>query len=1204
MSDVERWRFWVDRGGTFTDCIGREPGTGALRVTKVLSSDDAPLRGIRAILGLRPDEAIPPCELRMGTTLGTNALLERKGRACALAITRGFGDLLEIGDQSRPEIFAVPIDRPPPLPSAVLEIDARLDAEGRVLARPDPAALRAELRALRAQGLQSLAVAVLHAYRDGALEREVAALAREEGFEHVSCSHEVAAAMGLLSRSDTAVVDAYLTPLLRDYLEGLRRALPGSRLHVMGSSGGLHPAERFRGRDAVLSGPAGGVVACAALARTHELSAILGLDIGGTSTDVCRVGEDLPRVYETRVAGVRLRTPMLAIHTVAAGGGSICRYEHGRFVVGPESAGADPGPLCYGRPQARALTLTDVDLVLGRLCDDRFPFALRPEPAHAALAALRERLPEPWRERPLPAVAEGFFAVAVEHTAEALRHVTIARGHDARDHALVVFGGAGGQLACAIARRLGLRELLFPPLPGALSAFGMGLAPVAWHGEADLGREPLDAGTVASMHEAAQALLRRGHAVLEHDGIEPARRTAAIRVELRYAGTETALAVPLPPLGHDPHEHPAATLRAAFEAEHRRELGYARPEHPVQAVTLRVELRGTLDPPALPEVPTGTALPSPLRSTRLWLEDAWHDAPVHDRAALRRGPVLHGPALVLDDTGTLVLEPGWSLVVAHDGSLRLHDELGAAAPALSAACDPVQLEIFAHRFMSIAEQMGTVLRRTALSTNIRERLDFSCAVFDRDGGLVANAPHLPVHLGAMGESVAAIAAQHPDPAPGDAFATNDPTAGGSHLPDITVVTPVHEDGALAFWVASRGHHADVGGITPGSMPPDSHSLDEEGIVFRGQRIVHAGTLDTAGILATLRGGPHPARRPAENLADLEAQIASNHTGARLLHALVREHGAAIVRAYMQHVQDNAARAVAEAIARLPDGDARFVDHSDDGVPIAVALRIAGDRATIDFTGTGPAVEGNLNAPRAVTVAAVLYVLRCLVGEPIPLNRGCLRPVELVIPRGSLLDPAPHHAVAGGNVETAQRVVDVLLAAVGAQAASQGTMNNLTFGDDTFGYYETIGGGEGATPGRAGTSGVHTHMTNTRITDPEVLEARFPVRLLGFGLRRGSGGAGRHRGGDGLVRRLELLAPLRVSILSDRRRNPPFGLAGGGPGAPGRNTLQGPAHGLTQPVEPVELPGRVTVDAAAGAVVSIETPGGGGHGPAHEPSHGG
>lgn len=1181
MSEAPRWHFWIDRGGTFTDCIGREPTTGAIHVTKVLSTDDAPLRGIRALMDLDPDEPIPPCELRMGTTLGTNALLERRGQPCALAITRGFGDLLEIGDQSRPEIFALHIDRPPPLHTAVLEVDARLDPEGRVLATPDPAALREQLAALRAQGLSSLAVVVMHAYRDGAIERSIAQAAQDAGFDHVSCSHEVAAEIGLQGRGDTTVVDAYLTPVLREYLTGLLRALPGSRLAVMQSSGGLTPAARFRGRDAVLSGPAGGVVACAALARAHGHTAVIGFDMGGTSTDVSRASQDLPRVYETRVAGVRLRTPMLAIHTVAAGGGSLCRYEHGRFTVGPKSAGSRPGPLCYGQLGADALTLTDVNLVLGRLCDDRFPFALQPAPARAALEDLRARLPDPWRQRPLAAVAEGFFEVATETMAAAIREVTVARGHDARDHAMVVFGGAGGQHACAVARRLGITEVLIPPLPGALSAWGMGLAPLTWHGEADLGRVPIDDALALRMHTTADALTRQGHAVLDADALPLASRRTTIRVDLRYAGTETALTLTAPPTT-DPT--PAQTLRTTFEAEHQRELGYARPDHPIEAVTLRVEVQGQLEPPMLPPPPEAKTLPAPSRTATVWLDGTEQVTPVFPREALTRGPTLTGPALVLDATGTLVLEPGWSLRVASDGTLTLHDEGGPPRAVLSTARDPVQLEIFAHRFMSIAEQMGTVLRRTALSTNIRERLDFSCAVFDREGGLVANAPHMPVHLGAMGESVAAIARQHPDPTPGDVFATNDPAAGGSHLPDITVVTPVHVDGSLAFYVASRGHHADVGGITPGSMPPHSRHLDEEGVVFRGQRIVHAGTLDGPGIMDTLRGGPYPARRPDENLADLQAQVAANHTGARLLAALVAEHGHPVITAYMQHVQDNAARAVGEAIATLPDGEARFEDRTDDDVPIVVTLRIDGPHATIDFTGTGPAVPGNLNAPRAVAVAAVLYVLRCLVGEPIPLNRGCLRPVTLVIPPGSLLDPAPYHAVAGGNVETAQRLVDVLLAAVGAKAACQGTMNNLSFGDETFGYYETIGGGEGAGPGHRGTSGVHTHMTNTRITDPEVLEARFPVRLRRFGLRRGSGGAGRYPGGDGLVRQLELLAPLRLSLLSDRRTVPPFGLAGGSAGAPGQGR-----HG-EQP-----LAARDTIDAQPGDIVTIETPGGGGYG---------
>ncbi|MCH9682192.1 MAG: hydantoinase B/oxoprolinase family protein, partial [Deltaproteobacteria bacterium] len=630
-------------------------------------------------------------------------------------------------------------------------------------------------------------------------------------------------------------------------------------------------------------------------------------------------------------------------------------------------------------------------------------------------------------------------------------------------------------------------------------------------------------------------------------------------------------------------------LRTAFEAEHRRELGYARDGHPIEVVTMRVELRGDRPTPRSLTVTRATTLPRPLRHTQIWLQDAFVDAPVYAREALPLGPTLRGPALILDDTGTVVLEPGWTLQVAEDGTLELRDEAGPRPAALSTANDPVQLELFAARFMAIAEQMGTVLRRTALSTNIRERLDFSCAVFDRHGGLVANAPHMPVHLGAMGESVAAIAAQHPDPAVGDVFATNDPAAGGSHLPDITVVTPVHVDGALALFVASRGHHSDVGGITPGSMPPHSRRLDEEGVVFGGQRIVHAGQLDTEGILATLSSGPHPARKPSNNLADLQAQVAANHRGARLMQGLVTEHGLDVVSAYMQHVQDNAARAVGEAIARLPDGQSHFVDTTDDGVPIAVTIRIHGSEATIDFSGTGPAVDTNLNAPRAVTVAAVLYVLRCLVGEPIPLNRGCLRPVRLVLPPHSLLDPGPHHAVAGGNVETAQRIVDVLLAAVGASAASQGTMNNVTFGDRTFGYYETIGGGEGAGPQGPGTSGIHTHMTNTRITDPEILEARFPVRLHRFAVRRGSGGMGQHQGGDGLVREYELLAPLQLSILSDRRQRGPFGLAGGAAGAVGQNR-----HGNHV------LPGRARIDGQPGDRVTIETPGGGGWGPRQEP----
>jgi 5-oxoprolinase (ATP-hydrolysing) len=1172
-----RWSFWIDRGGTFTDCIGRDPVTGTLRVTKVLSSDEAPLIGIRTLLGLQPEDPIPPSEIRMGTTLATNALLERKGRRCALVVDRGFADLLEIGDQNRPDIFALRIERARVVHEAVIEVDSRMDASGHVLSRHAPASLRAELADLRAAGFDSLAVVLMHAYLDGTLEREIGEIAHAVGFEHVALSHEIAAEIGIVGRGDTTVVDAHLTPLLRDYLRGLTEHLPGSAVQVMQSSGALTDASRFRGRDAILSGPAGGVVACAHIARRLGLPAVLGFDMGGTSTDVCRFAGTYERVYEHEVAGVRLRTPMMSIHTVASGGGSLCRYAEARFTVGPDSAGARPGPLCYGHPDATELALTDVALSLGRLVPERFPLPTETTRVDAALDAIAAQLQSEGREASRTEVAEGFFRVAVEHMAEAIRRVSIARGHDVRDHALVVFGAAGGQYACAIARRLGIRTLLLDPLAGVLSALGMGMADLGWHAELDAGRQTLDERTSTGLIPLFEALEARGIEALCRDGARAADVETVRRVDLRYAGTQTSLTVPW---------GDAETLRSAFEAMHRSEFGYARPDHPVEVVTARLEAIARSEAPRPVPLATRSEPPTPRARAVLWHEGQAHDVPVYDREALAPGFRLEGPLLVAETTGVIVVEPGWTLHMHDDGLVELTDTRGSGTrPTIDdARPDPVTLEILANRFMSIAEQMGIVLRRTALSTNIRERLDFSCALFDAGGRLVANAPHLPVHLGAMGETVAAIAAAHPDAKPGEVFATNDPTAGGSHLPDITVVTPVFHEGQLVFYTASRGHHADVGGITPGSMPPHSRSLAEEGVVFSGQRIVAADHMDVAGIRRTLSSGPHPARRPDENVADLQAQVAANRTGERLLAGLVAEYGLEVVQAYMQHVQDNADLAVRSAIRSLGEGVTRFVDHNDDGTPIAVTLHVEGDRMLVDFEGTGPAGAHNLNAPRAVTMAAVLYVLRVLVGTPIPLNHGCLNAVRVRIPSGCLLDPGPHHAVAGGNVETSQRIVDVLLAATGKAAASQGTMNNLTFGDDTFGYYETIGGGEGASEGHHGTSGVHTHMTNTRITDPEVLESRFPVRLVEFSLRRGSGGAGRWRGGDGLVRELEFLRPARVSILSDRRVRPPFGLCGGSPGAPGRNLRGG-----------LELGGRASLEVAAGDRIRIETPGGGGFG---------
>ncbi len=1182
---MARWRFSIDRGGTFTDCIGEDP-TGRCHVTKVLSGPDAPLRGIRALLGLPDDAPIPPCDVRLGTTLATNALLERRGTACALVVTRGFGDIVRIGDQSRPELFAPTIVRPPVLYDAVLEVDARADPAGRVLARPDPATTRPALAQLHARGIGSVAIVILHGHRAPDLERELGEWARAVGFSRVSLSHEVAPETGLLGRADTTLVDAYLTPVLQHYLADLARALPGSRLRLMQSSGGLTSPARLTGHNAILSGPAGGAIACAAIARRWAPAGVIGLDMGGTSTDVCRAvdptrtGEDtaVAHAYETSIAGVRVRSPMVQVHTIAAGGGSICRLHDGRLTVGPDSAGATPGPLCYGDRRARALALTDVNLVLGRLHPRRFALPLQPDRAHAALQAIADAV----GDRSAAQIAEGFFDVAVEQMAGAIRRVSIERGHDASAHGLVVFGGAGAQHACAVARRLRMRTIWLHPLAGVMSAWGIGLAPVTWHGAEAIG--PLPLSRLSTARAAAGALVERGRAQLAvDDGVTPDAVHELALVDVRYVGTDVAITLPL---GEDEADDPTASLTARFAERYAQRFGFTRPDRAIELTAVRVELTaGGTDPETGTSLDDAPEARSSVPTTqRLWHGGRWHDAAVIDRETLAPGAALDGPALVLDDTATTVVEPGWRLTMHADGMAVLTDEATPPPPPADTRRDEVRLSLFAHRFMSIAEQMGAALRRTAVSTNIRERLDFSCAVFDRDGGLVANAPHMPVHLGAMGETVAAVARAHPTPSAGDVFASNDPALGGSHLPDITVVTPVFVDGVHAFFVASRGHHADVGGRTPGSMPPRAATLAEEGVVLSALPIARAGRFDDAAVVAALSAGPYPARAIADNVADLQAQIAANQLGSRLLQALCADAGTDVVHAYMGHLQDQAATAVQRAIAQLPDTDAEFSDTTDDGTTIAVRLRIRGGTMDVDFTGTSGRHAGNLNAPRAVTIAAVLYVLRCLVDEPIPLNRGCLRPVTITITPGSLLDPPPDAAVAAGNVETSQRVVDVLWAALGRSAACQGTMNNLTFGDEHFGYYETIGGGEGAREGHHGTGGVHTHMTNTRITDPEIVESRFPVRLQRFCLRRGSGGDGRFVGGDGLVRTFEALAPLTVSILSDRREVPPFGLHGGAPAAPGRNRIAGK-----------DVPGRAQVEVTAGDIFEIATPGGGGYG---------
>jgi 5-oxoprolinase (ATP-hydrolysing) len=1191
------WRFWIDRGGTFTDIVARRPD-GRLATLKLLSEaperyPDAGLEGMRRLLGLADTAALAgaPIEVvRMGTTVATNALLERRGEPTLLVITRGLGDVLRIGTQQRPQLFDLDIRLPPPLYERVIEADERVAADGAVLRELDETALAAALQEARASGLNAVAIVLLHGYRHPAHERAAARLAHAAGFSQVSVSHEVSPLARIVPRGATTVADAYLSPVLGRYVSQLRAPLQDKRLLFMQSNGGLAEAERFRGRDSVLSGPAGGVVGMAAAGRRAGCERLIGFDMGGTSTDVCLYEGEFERSQENHVAGVRLQAPMLLIHTVAAGGGSVLKFADGRFQVGPESAGANPGPACYGL--GGPATVTDANLVLGRLQATALPAVFGPggdrpldrDAAEARLRAVSEAIrADGQAPMSVEAVAAGFLEVAVERMARAVKQVSVRRGANPGAFTLCGFGGAAGQHACDVADALDISEVLLPPFAGVLSAWGIGLADLVELRQAPV-QAMLDADVLAAADASLARLGEQAAAALADQGVAREAIVIRHRLRLRYEGSDTTLEVPLAD---------ETTVRAAFAAAHERRFGFTA-THALVLESVEAEARGGGGDPEDAGVPARQADAAALGATHLaWLNDAWREVPLVPRTALRPDEPLDGPVLIPETNATTWVAPGWRAQADALGNLRLRRPSPRRPRQASTASDPVLLEVFNNRFMHAAEQMGAVLQNTASSVNIKERLDYSCAVFDGEGGLVANAPHMPVHLGSMGESVRAIMRRFAaDMSAGDSFVLNDPYEGGTHLPDITVVTPFFAEAGghrPLLYVASRAHHADVGGRTPGSMPADSRHIDEEGVLIRGLRLVAGGRFDEAGIRALLEAGRWPARSPGLNLADLRAQLAANRRGLGELERMMGEFGAEAVLAYTGHIQHNAAEAVRDALGSLAGG--QFTWQMDGGETVAVEIRIDREarRAVIDFAGTSAQSGGNLNAPAAICRAAVLYVFRCLVDRDIPLNEGCLAPLELRIPEGSLLNPRWPAAVAGGNVETSQCIVDALFGALGVVAASQGTMNNLSFGNSRHQYYETLCGGAGAGPDFDGASAVHTHMTNSRLTDPEILELRHPVRVESFAVRQDSGGAGRHRGGDGVVRRLRFTEALDAALISNRRRVPPFGLDGGAPGLAGYNLVIR-ADGARE-----ELAGIAAVELAAGDAIEIGTPGGGGFG---------
>jgi 5-oxoprolinase (ATP-hydrolysing) len=1195
VAKSQQWDFWIDRGGTFTDIVARSP-EGRLVAHKLLSEnperyEDAALQGIRDLLGVAPGAPLPAARIgavKMGTTVATNALLERKGERVLFLTTRGFADALRIGYQNRPHLFRLKIEKPEMLFERSAEVPERLTAEGEVLTPLDEAATRHALQDAFDAGIRAVAISFMHGYRFPAHEARAAEIARDIGFTQISVSHRVSPLMKFVSRGDTTVVDAYLSPILKRYVSRVAGALGnGARLYFMQSSGGLTDASLFEGKDAILSGPAGGVVGAVETAGLAGLSRIIGFDMGGTSTDVCHYDGELERSFETEVAGIRMRAPMMQIHTVAAGGGSILHFDDMRLRVGPDSAGANPGPAAYRR--GGPLTVTDANVMVGKLIPEFFPRVFGPA-ADQPLDAdtVRARFADLARElgRTPEEAADGFIRIAVENMAQAIKKISVQRGHDVTGYALACFGGAGGQHACLVADALGMSKVFFHPFSGVLSAYGMGLADIRANRERAV-EMPLDTAGLAAVETAISELSVETRDELLKQGLAPGKISTVPRLHLRYAGTDTALIVSHGSLDDD-------DIRAGFEAAHRKRFGFIAGEKPIVIEAVSVEAIGK-DADASEEpraAPRDGAMPPPACMTRIYTGGAWRDAPVRLRDNLAPGDTIEGPAIVIEPHQTIVVESGWEArVTPLDHIVLTRREKKQRASAIGTDADPVMLEIFNNLFMSIAEQMGFTLEKTAYSVNIKERLDFSCAVFDRAGGLVANAPHMPVHLGSMGASVRAVIEQNADMNPGDVFVLNAPYNGGTHLPDVTVVAPVfdEEGGERLFYVAARGHQADIGGISPGSMPAHSKTVEEEGVLIDNFRLVERGRFREAEMRAMLSSGRWPARNPDQNIADLRAEIAACEKGAQELRKMIRDFGLDVVEAYMRHVQDNAEESVRRVIGRLKD--ASFEQKMDDGSTIRVQVTVnrAARSAVIDFTGTSAELPTNLNAPSAVARAAVLYVFRCMVDDDIPLNEGCLKPLDIVIPEGSMLAPRYPAAVVGGNVETSQAVTDALFGAFGVMASAQGTMNNLTFGNAQYQYYETICGGAGAGAGFDGADAVHTHMTNSRLTDPEILEWRFPVILDSFAIRRGTGGKGAHRGGDGAMRAIRFREKMTVSILSTHRIVPPFGLAGGGAGALGRNSIRR-ADGRIE-----NLAGSDQSELEAGDTIIIETPGGGGFG---------